>query len=180
MFIQATIDELRVAAVASDAKEREYQVFLTSNEDSSGTDLERLQATIDELKAKAHDANIEMEAIKADKAKTEANIILWIKHGQDANKLAISCKLKANAWDEQTERTTNRLIEEALRTYNMKEKMANLARLAGINVLSTDTYNELRKKVLLRTHSDKHNEILAKEVLFEKICKKVNDMPSSM
>jgi len=137
-------------------------------------------ATIEELNEKARAANITMEAIKARMQNVSDNCLRWIKYGEKSKKIATACQLKANAWDEQTELATNKLLEDALRTYNMREKMANLAKLAGINILSTDTYNEIRKKVLLRTHSDKHNEILAKEVLFEKICKTVNDMPSSL
>jgi len=167
--MQATIDELRAAAVFSEATVADLEQCMGAAE-----------TTIDELNEKARAADIAMEAIKARMQRVSDNCIGWIKYGEKSNKIATACQLKANAWDEQTELATNKLLEDALRTYNMREKIANLARLAGINVLSTDTYNEIRKKVLLRTHSDKHNEILAKEVLFEKICKKVNDMPSSM
>ena len=38
--MQAIINELRAAVASSDAKEREYQVLLMPNEDSSGTDLQ--------------------------------------------------------------------------------------------------------------------------------------------
>ena len=50
-----TAPQLYIGQAYANAKEHDSQVFLTSNDYHSGTDLGRLQATIDELRVKLAD-----------------------------------------------------------------------------------------------------------------------------
>jgi len=171
--LQKSIEELQ-------QRERESQVTRACRECTNSTDLGRLQATISELRAAAAVSEATIEKLNAEMVRVKDNCLAWIKHGKEAHKLMIHCQLRSDAWDELTDHATNKQIEDAIRTFNLRDKMANLAILAGICVQKADTYNELRRKVLLATHPDKHRETLTKEVLFEKICKTVNNMPPSL
>jgi len=196
-------------AAASDAKEREYQVFLTSNEDSSGTNLERLQATIDELRVQLADlertpdaelrtkfADLEEDQRKTKKQleETEAEHIKWMENANALDKrirlLRERCKVikpKADAWDANVEYLTTRLMQgafglphEYLENYRPKtfmEKMIGIAKLAGITVQPADTYANIRKQVLLKTHPDKRRCTAEEVILYEKICLAVTSLP---
>ena len=134
--LKAKLANLEQRTAASDAKEREYQVFLTSNEDSSGTDLERLQATIDELRVQLADlertpdaelrtkfADLEEDQRKTKKQleETEAEHIKWMENANALDErirlLRERCKVikpKADAWDANVEYLSTAMMIEVL------------------------------------------------------------------
>ena len=87
---------------------------------------------------------------------------------------------KAAAWDKHEDYLSTAQLKEAMK--NLKtpmEKLIKMAEMAGICVRCTDTYKQLKRKVVLVTHPDKRKCDLDKDMLFEKICKTVNDLPSN-
>ena len=91
---------------------------------------------------------------------------------------------KASAWDMHEDYLSSKRLEDAI-TFNgvkllPKSAMIKLALLVGIDVKTKQAYKELRKKVLLKVHPDKSSPKTDQMMLFEKICKAVNDMPDDV
>jgi len=91
---------------------------------------------------------------------------------------------KASAWDKHEDYLSNKRLKDAT-TLNGKKllpmpAMINLAKLVGVDVKTQHTYKELRKQVLLKVHPDKNRHEADQLMLFEKICKAVNNMPDNI
>jgi len=100
---------------------------------------------------------------------------------KELEKRLAKAEAKAAAWDKHEDYLSTKQLEDAVNPLqNPMQKLSKMAALAGIHVRSSDTYKQLRKKVLFVTHSDKRVCNVDQEMLFEKICKAVNDLPARM
>ena len=97
---------------------------------------------------------------------------------------ANSLKPKADAWDAHEDYwSTYRMIDVlgwpcqcGRKTF--MQKMSGIASLIGITVQPTDTYSEIRKRVLLKSHPDKRRCTVDLIVLYEKVYLAATTLPA--
>ena len=174
--MQATIDELRAQVVdleqhvrVSETRESELKAKLADLEQRVGA-----SDTIDELRAQVSELEQRLQF-----------------HINELTKWKVFAKEvapKACAWDKYVDFLSDSLLENAIgfdveyinqiRIKTPRQKMKNLARLVDINVQPTDTYMQIRKKLLLETHPDKCKGTHEQALLYEKIIKKIGEMPT--
>ena len=136
---RAFIDELEQTSGGVDGQQ------VADAAETTGTSMVELNATIEKLKA---------ELVIATANST--------KYDKEA-------KLKAKAWDEETNSVISKQLHDANFPMFPRGILNNLAELAGVKLLQSDMNNDIKQKILHATHPDNHSEILAKKVLFERI-----------
>jgi uncharacterized coiled-coil protein SlyX len=184
---EAVVAELQRRVDAAEAKEREARAMINELEQCLGA----TEATIDELGAKVADVGAgKTEELKAKVKELEAALVSkeenrqkWIEYGRKVGP-------KAEAWNRYAGFVYSRKIEDAIgfdyadfEKYFVKtpfEKMANLAKLVGVDVQSIKSYVEIRKKALLACHPDKRKCTPVQEMLFERVCKKLIELPATI
>ena len=91
---------------------------------------------------------------------------------------------KANAWDKNEALLADMMIQEACLDQSyfrvlklpVLEILKNLAKLAEVDVKDSDDPKQLRKRILLKTHTDKGIHYEEKKKLYYRITQKINEM----
>jgi len=167
--LKTQVSELEQRVAVSDTKESELKAKLADLEQRMGA-----SDTIDELRAKVSELEQSLQLYKE-------KLKLWRDYGNEAGP-------KANAWDKYVDFLSDSLLEIAIgfdineikqmRIKTPRQQMNNLASLVDINVQPTETYMQIRKKLLLETHPDKRKGTPEQALLYEKIIKKIGEMPT--
>ena len=167
--LKAQVSELEQRVGVSETRESELKAKLADLEQRVGE-----SDTIDELRAQMTKLQQRLQLYKDE-------LTVWRDYGNEAGP-------KANAWDKYVDFLSDSLLEDAIgfdieyinhiRIKTPRQKMRNLARLVDIDVQPTDTYMQIRKKLLLETHPDKCKGTPEQALLYEKIIKKIGEMPT--
>ena len=192
------MEELEQRVGASEAKSAQWVADMEQSITAS-ENIELVTAlTMDALKAKwagwqacakaSEDSVCEATGeLKTKLAALEAKCNQSMQREKETEARSSKFETIACAWSKFADYLSSKQLEDALgctleqclqHVKTPMEKMTNLAILACISFRPTDTYSAIRKKLLLATHPDKRSCPQEEEVLYDKICKALFDLPT--